>query len=116
MTISGTELKIRSLQPTDADYAAWLSVRNAVWKDEPLLLAQLKYEESIWPDAFFSQRFIVTLQDTVVAAAHLLITIGSISPANMILTCLCTLITKSKGLAAIYLTVFSSNSVTALPN
>jgi ribosomal protein S18 acetylase RimI-like enzyme len=71
MSISMADLKIRAIQSTDSDYQTWLSVRNAIWVDEPLSLDQLKYEESIWPPEFFTQRVIITANNTVVAVAHL---------------------------------------------
>ncbi|MCB0013733.1 MAG: GNAT family N-acetyltransferase [Anaerolineales bacterium] len=71
MTTETANLKIHLLQRVDRDYLTWLAVRNAVWADEPVSLAQLRYEESNWPAGYFSQRAIITNKGTVVAVTHL---------------------------------------------
>src|SRR4051812_14823526 len=61
---------IRELRRTDAGYEAWLGVRNAVWPDEPLTLAQIKYDDAVWPAAFFARRSVVEIEGTVAGVAH----------------------------------------------
>jgi mycothiol synthase len=61
---------IRPLQPTDADYTLIAEINDAVWSDTPLTPVQLRHEDESWLPGYLYQRFVVEVEDRVVAAGR----------------------------------------------
>lgn len=43
-------------EPTAIDYATVAAVHNAVWRDEPITIEQIRHFDESWPTTYLSQR------------------------------------------------------------
>ncbi len=60
---------IRPFQKTDADYEAIAVVRNAIWPDDLFSAEELRYQDEIVDPKYFYERFVVTIDEQIVAFA-----------------------------------------------
>lgn len=58
---------IRPFQKTDADYEAVVAIHNAVWTDDIYSVHEWRYQEEMIDSKYFYQRFLVTMNEQVVA-------------------------------------------------
>lgn len=63
-------LHIHTPTPNTVDYDAIVAVRNTVWSDEPATVEQLRHFDATWPATYLSQRLLVEVDGSMVAAGH----------------------------------------------
>ena len=60
---------IRPFQKTDTDYEAIAVVRNAIWPDDLFSADELRYQDEIVDPKYFYKRFVLTMDEQIVAFA-----------------------------------------------
>lgn len=96
----GQMLHIHTPTPNTVDYDAIVAVRNTVWSDEPTTVEQLRHFDATWPATYLSQRLLVEVDGSMVAAGHYFEIICSTSRANMTLTSSSIRPTRGGGISA----------------